>query len=311
MNFVAINGGGTKTEAILFDEKGNITAKKCGEKASAVTGHENTSMNNLESLLKELTQDRQTPVSAVWAGISGTTENAVRHNEYKKLLSTFYPQCSIINVTNDIVNAFRSVIFSGEGVAANVSTGSSVFCVSSDNGIRQIGGWGYLLGDEGSAYDLGRRALICVLRQFDGRGGKTIMTGMIKERVNLPLNEMIPEIYKGGRQKIASFADILLEAAKLRDYPAQKQLEEATGGMAESIRTAGNMLNCSLVRVSLSGAMWKNALYYDMVDHYVGRNYQMLLADRSKLLGAAIMCLKSCGVDAGKEVINRIESHLQ
>lgn len=310
MYIIAINGGGTKTEAALLDETGTVYKKEEGEASSATALHVTHSIDHLNDLLLKLTSASIEKPSYVWAGISGAEENREKHDVVEGFLKGFFGEGVSVTISTDTVNAFRSVVHDGEGIVANVSTGSSVFSVNKENGIRQVGGWGYLLGDEGSAYDLGRRALVSVLRQYDGRGGKTLMTEMIREQTGRPINELIPEVYRGGRNEIARYADCLLDAARKNDRVAVHNLDEAAAGIADAIKTAGNDLGCSLVRVALSGAMWENRNYYENVDHYVGRNYQMLLPKYSKLTGAAILALREAGVQVDKAMIEKLGSRI-
>lgn len=310
MHIIAINGGGTRTEAVLLDETGTVLRKEEGEASSATALHVTHSIDHLNELLMKLTKGISEKTACVWAGISGVTENREKHDVVEGFLTGFFGNETRIFISTDTVNAFRSVVYDGEGIVANVSTGSSVFSVNKENGIRQIGGWGYLLGDEGSAYDLGRRALVSVLRQYDGRGGKTLMTEMIREQTGKPINELIPEVYRGGRNEIARYAGCLLDAAGRNDRVALHNLDEAAAGIADAIKTAGNDLGCSLMRVALSGSMWENRIYYDNVDHYVGRNYQMLLPQYTKLTGAAIMALREAGTRVDKAMIEKLGNNI-
>ncbi len=78
-------------------------------------------------------------------------------------------------VVNDVVGAWATATGAGPGVAAISGTGSNVFGVGSDGRPWQAGGWGHLLGDEGSGYWLGIESIKAALRDRDGSGPETAL----------------------------------------------------------------------------------------------------------------------------------------
>ena len=60
-------------------------------------------------------------------------------------------------------------------------TGSISYCYNKKtNELNRVGGWGYVLGDEGSGYDIGRQALVAIMKSYDGRGKSTQLTEALK-----------------------------------------------------------------------------------------------------------------------------------
>lgn len=297
MKFIAINGGGTKTEAIIFDEKGCVSGFATGASSSAISNDIERMRGHLSALLDTLIPVGRETVDCVYAGISGAEENEARHNQVKEMLKSFFPGCEQVYVSSDAMNSFRACIQEGDGVVANVSTGSAVFCVR-NNTVKQVGGWGYLFGDEGSTFDLGRRAIIAALREIDGRGSKTLIRSEIESKLGRPLKDELHAIYQGGRTKIASFAECLLKAAEKNDRVACNQLREAARDIGNAIMTAGDQIDTSLKIVALAGAMWKNKTYYNAVDAEVGRHVQLLDPRMPKVFGAAVQAMLCVGKKA-------------
>lgn len=232
MYFIGINGGGKNTDAVLFEESGKVLAFVRGEASSQIAGHDEVSFAHLGQSLDLLLKGREDiRVDWVFAGISGTMENKQRRAKVLNFLKNRFPEAKAIDVLNDAANAFRSISPTGDGIVANVSTGSSVFYMAADQ-VGQIGGWGYLLADEGSAYDLGRRVLVCVLREKDGRGSSTKMTALLEKKLGMSVTDALPGIYEGGRVGIASFASVLFDAVREKDVVASKQLEESARAIA-------------------------------------------------------------------------------
>lgn len=105
----------------------------------------------------------------------------------------------------------------------------------------RVGGWGPILGDEGSGYDLGRRALIAVLRAADGRGPQTLLTEKILAELGLSNPFALPPlVYRGGldRPRIAALSRIVVASAQAGDEVARDIVRSGAAALAELIVTA-------------------------------------------------------------------------
>ena len=113
-------------------------------------------------------------------------------------------------------------------------TGSSCYGERVDGTGVLVGGWGHLLGDRGSAYDIALRALQAAMRGYDRDGcwpdlGKRLVRRL---RVKLP-NELVTWIQAAGKNEIAGLAPQVFGAAAAGDGTAQLVLAAAAGGLAE------------------------------------------------------------------------------
>ena len=88
-------------------------------------------------------------------------------------------------VVNDALVALVAGAGDAEGVVVVAGTGSIAYGRDASGRAARAGGWGYLLGDEGGGFWIGRAALMAVVRQFDGRGPVTLLTPMILEHLEL------------------------------------------------------------------------------------------------------------------------------
>src|SRR6478609_1672976 len=89
----------------------------------------------------------------------------------------------------------------------------------------RAGGWGYLLGDEGGGFWIGRAALSAVVRQFDGRGPSTLLTEMVLDQMGLSTpTDVIHAVYDHGlpRRSIAGIASIVQRAYDAGDAIASE-----------------------------------------------------------------------------------------
>lgn len=145
-----------------------------------------------------------------------------------------------------------------------IGTGSVVF--SRINGkCTRIGGWGYLTGDEGSGFDMGRRALNAAFRYADGRGSKTLLTQMIEQHGKAPIDQIAEKIDEGGRTTVATYSRVLIQAAEAGDPIALEQFRICVEELQLMIKTAQKEMNSETMQVVLAGGvvmnsefLWKN-----------------------------------------------------
>jgi N-acetylglucosamine kinase-like BadF-type ATPase len=130
-----------------------------------------------------------------------------------------------------------------------------------------VGGWGPILGDEGSAYALTLAGLRAVARAADGRGEPTNLTDRFLTRLGLGQPaELIPLVARGGwdRSALASLAPLVLEAAESGDVVAHDLVEQAARELAETaaavVRQLG--LTARAVPVALSGGLLQESEPY-------------------------------------------------
>ena len=137
-----------------------------------------------------------------------------------------------VEVTGDATLLLAAGTPEGWGVAAIAGTGSMAYARAADGRTARAGGWGYLLGDEGSGYALVLAGLQAVARAVDGRGPATSLRERFLTKLNLgEAQELIPLIYRGGwdRATLAALAPVVLEAAEAGDPVASTIVGQAAG----------------------------------------------------------------------------------
>ena len=115
-------------------------------------------------------------------------------------------------IVNDALIALVAGAGAEPGVVVVSGTGSIAYGVSHHGVAARAGGWGPTLGDEGSGYWIGRRALAAVMRDADGRGPRTDLTPLVLRHFSLPKPEaLVAEIYHQpqGRRAIASLGAVV------------------------------------------------------------------------------------------------------
>jgi N-acetylglucosamine kinase len=117
------------------------------------------------------------------------------------------------------------------GVVLIAGTGAIAFGRGRDGSEARAGGWGPLLGDEGSGYAIARQGLAAVVRELDGRGPETAIRKLLfeSERGIHTLEELLSKIYRseGGAGDVAAYFPLVLQAAKSGDGEARRILGDA------------------------------------------------------------------------------------
>ena len=128
-------------------------------------------------------------------------------------------QAETIIVTNDAVTSYLGAIGAEPGAMVAAGTGIIALAGDPDGSFARADGWGYILGDEGSGYYIGRRGLASALRAWDGRGGSEILRQKAEESIGVP--EMIKQRVYGASNpasEVARFALQVAEAAREGDH---------------------------------------------------------------------------------------------
>jgi N-acetylglucosamine kinase-like BadF-type ATPase len=172
-----------------------------------------------------------------------------------------------VDVTTDAAILLAAGTPDNWGIAVVAGTGSIAYGRSPDGRTARAGGWGYLLGDEGSGYALVIAALRAVLCGADGRGPETRLGPSLLDRLGLSqVDGVIPAIYRGNldRAALASHAPLVLELAEAGDTVASGIVENAVGELAELTAAVGRQLEFGqpLVPIALSGGVFLGSKYY-------------------------------------------------
>lgn len=165
-------------------------------------------------------------------------------------------------LVNDVVIAWASGTLGQDGVHVVAGTGTIAY---GRHGIRECrsGGWGSLIGDEGSAYDIGRETLRRVCRQIDGRELETALKDFIMKSLGFKhwwelSNWVYSRPFSDRRPAIASIAQLTYEAAQIGDEVAVEILKNAGREIALCAIAVIRRLELSSPLTSYSGGVLVN-----------------------------------------------------
>ena len=162
--FLGIDGGGTGCRAAVADASGRILGTGEAGPANLTSDPEGTRANILAATrvalsvaVGEAAVEAELPRLVAGLGLAGAnTTGAVLDLPFAR-----------VRLETDAITAVKGALWGGDGIVAAIGTGS-VFACQRDGVIRQVGGWGLVLGDEGSGGFIGRALLARALRAVDG-----------------------------------------------------------------------------------------------------------------------------------------------
>ncbi|MHC5747224.1 MAG: N-acetylglucosamine kinase [Nostoc sp.] len=276
MSYVlGIDGGGSKTVCVLMDD------------LYQVLGHGEAGPSNYQSLGIEATlQSIQSAIhNAVEAAIITNTVNidaiclglagvgrAADIEVVKRLVQELQnKKCMPINwvlqpgniiICNDALIALVGGIGQPVGIVVAAGTGSIVFGQNHQGDTKRVGGWGYILGDEGSAYKIAIAGMNAALKSYDGREMQTSLIEGFKQHLDLEnIEDLIEVVYRRewGVKQIAALAPVVDFAAASGDIVANiiidhavKELVKATSTVIDAIFSADSVLE-----VVTTGSVWR------------------------------------------------------
>src|SRR5271169_50770 len=194
--FLGVDGGQSSTTAVIGDETGRIIgtgeAGPCNH-AGAAEGRaklERAVVGSLEAACDQAGLDAATVVfEAACFGMSGGPED-------KEAILAGILRTARLIVTNDAVIALAGATPDGQGIITIAGTGSIAFGRNAEGRSARAGGWGYVFGDEGGAFDIVRQALRASLRMEEGWGPSTSLRGTLLEATGArTANEMLHRFY--------------------------------------------------------------------------------------------------------------------
>jgi glucosamine kinase len=239
--FLGVDGGATKTLAVIVDAEGRELGRgAAGSGNQAAVGLERAVASIRDAVDAAGRQaGANAPFQAAWIGLAGVD----RPNDRDRLLPHLNTLAALVRLTNDAELALTG-LDGAVGVAVIAGTGSIAVGRDATGRMARSGGWGHIMGDEGSGYELGRLALKAAVRAADGRGPQTALLPAIMAEWRLARPDaMIDRVYpEGDKGLIARLSALVFAAARAGDAIARGIVHDAAGELALTALAVGTML---------------------------------------------------------------------
>jgi glucosamine kinase len=303
---IGIDGGGTKTTSVLCALDGAILAEAQGAPANfQIIGIERASHAILD-LIETCCHSVGCSISqigAVVAGLAGAGRPGDKQSMRDGIMDLANTRNLAINnliVESDARIALEGAFSGKPGLIIIAGTGSIVFGKDENGKIFRAGGWGRLIGDEGSGYAIGQQAFRAVARSLDDKRAKTKLTMLFEKRYGLNTQEtIIDSLYKENFD-IASVVPTVIEAASKGDKAARRILDNAALELIDLVGITLKKMNTNVKKplkhpLALIGGTLANEHYYSRKVISVIRKKILPVyihqAESSPVVGAAVMAI--------------------
>ena len=232
---LGIDAGGTKTVALLADADGRIVGEGRSGGANLQAHGELEVEKVLHHVIDQAMAGQAPPPAAVCLGLAGVDREG-DGEVIRGIMRRLGFRAHTLIVNDALIALVAGVPLRdgasqvSQGVVLISGTGSIAYAVNQHGVAARAGGWGTSLGDEGSGYWIGRRALKAVARDADGRGPHTRLTPLVLAHFSLSRPEqLVSEIYDHaqGKRAIASLGETVEQARAEGDVVATEIMRKA------------------------------------------------------------------------------------
>jgi N-acetylglucosamine kinase-like BadF-type ATPase len=284
---LGVDGDGKRTQALLADREGNVLARGLGPDSNIHTvGLEafgkavRTAVDGAllsvvgPRVLSDQPGWQRVKIAAACFGLAGI-DNAEDEAQVSKWLRDNGMACTL-RVLNDSELVLAAGTPDGWGVALICATGSVCLARTADGRVARVGGWGHLMGDEGSAYRIAIRALSFACQTADGRRDAKGLLAAVLDRWSLrDASALIRHVYAPSvtTSDIAVLADVVLGLASRGDAAALSIVEESARELTKHVVAAAGTLGMTKPPLALSGGTLRGSLRHllqEQVAEHVG-----------------------------------------
>ena len=265
---IGIDGGGTKTDCAIADLSGKIIHHIAGKPSNFLIIGIEEAVENIFNLIEEnlfALEGDFADVKQIVIGVAGAgrEEDAML---LEKGFQDYADQLGIhfkgVKVLSDAHIALEGAFPDSAGCILIAGTGSILFGKDEKSVIHRVGGFGRLIGDEGSGYSIGRKALNAVSKASDGRGEETLISELLDAKMKSgSSNSIINKVYSENLN-VASVAKIVIQAAEEGDPIAEDILDEEADELVLHIRSLINKIQIDKLNIAFSGSLIDNNNFY-------------------------------------------------
>ena len=236
--FIGIDSGGTKFEIVITNARKKILYKaKYAACHYSVFGAEKTAEvlcgYVIDSIRKKGLNFEN--CAGICFGIAGAREEFDR----TKLKKLFKNRLKVKNITvvTDAQNAITGAFGGGDGIILIAGTGSVLYGKHKGK-LNRVGGWGRILGDQGSGFIMGREGLREIVKEYDERGAgrkESILSKLVSKRFGITSKNIVDKVFAKNFE-IQRVFECLVEAAEKKDAASIKILKQGADDLLENIK---------------------------------------------------------------------------
>lgn len=233
--FLGIDGGGTKTALVLADSNREVIRTLRTDNCNPF----DIGVENAQKILRKAIDEicGSIPKSSIvaFAGMAGGASGNMKQ-VFREFFQSF--RFKLVENDSDNLNLMEAGLGDRDGMVLILGTGICGWA-RLEGRYSRAAGWGYLIDQGGSAYNLGQEALQAYYNAVDGMAPWSPLSEAVKERCPEGHQNLLSRIYEGGKKYIASFAPLVFEALEASDPLAEAILQRNMSAAARVIETVG------------------------------------------------------------------------
>ncbi len=303
MYLIGIDGGGTKTKGYVSDLEGNVLASAIGGSSNYLSAGRTIAKGSLEQVINSLCNKiniNKKQIEIISLGLAG-----VGREEDKKVIEEIIREIGINNkviINNDAYISLVGAHGEEKGIITISGTGSISLGIDSNNKLYRTGGWGHILGDEGSGYYFGKEGLVAIMKAYDGRVEDTSIKQKVLDYLGFDTEDRIPKyVYSNieEKDKIAKLAPLVIEAASEGDKIAVEIINKGILDLIDLTDTNYKKIS-EPVNIALAGGILEKSTFIreNFVRNLKDKNpqYNVIENKFNSGIGALILAWKYKGI---------------
>ncbi|EKQ56514.1 MULTISPECIES: BadF/BadG/BcrA/BcrD ATPase family protein [unclassified Clostridium] len=253
---IGVDGGGTKTEATAYDSDGKVIKTSIKGFANLLNNKENA-LENIVTAIKEIIDELENhELYGAYLGIAGS-EVGDNAEIIKETLKNRLGISSVVMHDSEI--ALKAMLKGKDGILVIAGTGSVAFGVN-NNLTARCGGWGSLLGDEGSGYKIAIDAIRRMIFEEENDLNQSELSKKIMDKLQInSVNEVTKFVYSSTKDEIASLAEIVAKLGEAGNEVAYRILIDEGIELAKTVSNVYRKLGFKSCSIALVGSVIKRA----------------------------------------------------
>lgn len=309
---LGIDAGGTFTRCNIANISGRILS-------AGIAGPSNINFISPASARRSFERAVATATNSVNGKIAAAVIAGPHLPDEISALVSCYSKATTVLLVDEFTAALAAGLGRSDGWGVVLLAGTGSFCKGCTAAGREAysGGWGPLVGDDGSAYDIAREALRSVASAFDGRAEKTLLTDILLSHLKIrQIPDLKRRLYRPplNRHELAALSRLVSEAASRGDQAARKILRNAGVRLADLsapvVQTLFEERDCFPIILS-GGVLRGEPLVASATKEKLQElrpHAEVIVSPFEPVVGTILIGLKKLGIDPSPEIINNLKN---
>ncbi|SFT20659.1 BadF/BadG/BcrA/BcrD ATPase family protein [Paenibacillus sp. BC26] len=313
--FLGIDGGGTRTTAIVSDESGHILAGAVGHSINYYSVGMDQARANCAAIMKELQVEYGfAEYDAAFIGMSALDQEA--SEEATLAFASPIIQAKSIYMHSDSYIALMAGTLGSPGGLIISGTGSMAIAMQQNGELSVVGGWGYLLGDQGSAHDIAMNGIKAAIAGYEQFGEETYLSQQVLDYFAISHMRELIEVYYNPRMErhlVAGFATEVAKCAEQGDKVAMQVIDQAVCDLEKHAEMLVKKLgNFEGVKIGVYGGVFQHNRYiYEQLKGKIELKHNHVKVDLLGFppeIGAIICCFQRTGTSLTEDILQQLST---